>query len=66
MNKYFSVNSIMKKTINLIGLFYTIITMIFFNKIIATTKGLIIYGIITTLLMIIVLYINYIKNQIKF
>jgi hypothetical protein len=66
MNKYFSVNSIMKKTINLIGLFYTITTMIFFNKIIATTKGLIIYGIITTLLMIIVLYINYIKNQIKF
>jgi len=66
MNKYFSVNSIMKKTINLIGLFYTITTMIFFNKIIATTKGLIIYGIVTTLLMIIVLYINYIKNQIKF
>jgi len=66
MNKYFSVNSIMKKTINLIGLFYTIITMIFFNKIIATTSGLIIYTIVTTLLMIIVLYINYIKNQIKF
>jgi hypothetical protein len=66
MNKYFSVNSIMKKTINLIGLFYTIITSIFFNKIIATTKGLIIYGIVTTLLMIIVLYTNYIKNQIKF
>jgi len=66
MNKYFSVNSIMKKTINLIGLFYTIITMIFFNKIIATTKSLIIYGIVTTLLMIIVLYTNYIKNQIKY
>ena len=66
MNKYFSVNSIMKKTINLIGLFYTIITMIFFNKIIATTKGLIIYGIVTTLLMIIVLYTNYTKNQIKY
>ena len=66
MNKYFSVNSIMKKTINLIGLFYTIITMIFFNKIIATTKGLIIYGIIITLLMIIILYTNYIKNQIKY
>ena len=62
MNKYFSVNSIMKKTINLIGLFYTIITMIFFNKIIANTKGLIIYGIVTTLLMIIVLYTNYIKK----
>jgi len=62
MNKYFSVNSIMKKTINLIGLFYTIITMIFFNKIIATTSGLIIYGIVTTLLMIIVLYTNYIKK----
>ena len=56
----------MKKTINLIGLFYTIITMIFFNKIIATTKSLIIYGIVTTLLMIIVLYTNYIKNQIKY
>ena len=52
----------MKKTINLIGLFYTIITMIFFNKIIANTKGLIIYGIVTTLLMIIVLYTNYIKK----
>jgi hypothetical protein len=63
MNKYFSVNSIMKKTINLIGLFYTIITMIFFNKIIANTKGLIIYGIVTTLLMIIVLYTNYIKKS---
>ena len=62
MNKYFSVNSIMKKTINLFGLFYTIITMIFFNKIIANTKGLIIYGIVTTLLMIIVLYTNYIKK----
>ena len=62
MNKYFSVNSIMKKTINLIGLFYTIITMIFFNKIIANTKGLISYGIVTTLLMIIVLYTNYIKK----
>jgi len=56
----------MKKTINLIGLLYTIITSIFFNKIIATTKGLIIYGIVTTLLMINVLYTNYIKNQIKF
>jgi len=56
----------MKKTINLIGLFYTIITMMFFNKIIATTKGLIIYGIVTTLLMLIVLYTNYIKNQIKY
>jgi hypothetical protein len=66
MNKYYSVNSIMKKTINLIGLFYTITTMIFFNKIIATTSGLIIYAIVTTLLMIIVLYTNYIKNQIKF
>jgi hypothetical protein len=66
MNKYFSVNSIMKKTINLIGLFYTIITMMFFNKIIATTNGLIIYGIVTTLLMLIVLYTNYIKNQIKY
>ena len=66
MNKYYSVNSIMKKTINLIGLFYTIITMMFFNKIIATTSGLIIYGIVTTLLMIIVLYTNYKKNQIKF
>jgi hypothetical protein len=63
MNKYFSVNSIMKKTINLIGLFYTIITMIFFNKIIANTKGLISYGIVTTLLMIIVLYTNYIKKS---
>ena len=63
MNKYFSVNSFMKKTINLIGLFYTIITMIFFNKIIANTKGLIIYGIVTTLLMIIVLYTNYIKKS---
>jgi len=56
----------MKKTINLIGLFYTIATMIFFNKIIATTSGLIIYAIVTTFLMIIVLYTNYIKNQIKF
>lgn len=63
MNKYFSVNSIMKKTINLIGLLYTIITMIFFNKIIANTKGLISYGIVTTLLMIIVLYTNYIKKS---
>ena len=63
MNKYFSVNLIMKKTINLIGLFYTIITMIFFNKIIANTKGLISYGIVTTLLMIIVLYTNYIKKS---
>ena len=62
MNKYFSVNSIMKKTINLIGLFYTIITMIFFNKIIANTKGLIIYSIVTTVLMFIVLYTNYIKK----
>ncbi len=53
----------MKKTINLIGLFYTIITMIFFNKIIANTKGLISYGIVTTLLMIIVLYTNYIKKS---
>ena len=53
----------MKKTINLFGLFYTIITMIFFNKIIANTKGLIIYGIVTTLLMIIVLYTNYIKKS---
>jgi hypothetical protein len=52
----------MKKTINLIGLFYTIITSIFFNKIISTTKGLIIYGIVTTLLMIIILYINFIKK----
>ena len=52
----------MKKTINLFGLFYTIITMIFFNKIIANTKGLISYGIVTTLLMIIVLYTNYIKK----
>ena len=60
------INSIMKKTINFIGLFYTIKTMIFFNKIISTTKGLIIYGIITTLLMIIILYTNYIKNQIKY
>ena len=63
MNKYFSVNSRMKKTIKLIALFYSILTFTFFNKIVATTSNLVIYAIVTTALMSIVLYINYVKKE---
>ena len=53
----------MKKIVNQIALTYTVLTCIFFNKIIATTNSLIIYAIATVLLMSTVLYINYIKKS---
>jgi len=55
----------MKKIVNQIALIYSVLTCIFFNKIIATTNTLIIYSIVTVLLMSTVLYINYIKKSDK-
>jgi hypothetical protein len=60
-----SIKYIMKKIVNQIALIYSVLTCIFFNKIIATTNTLIIYAIVTVLLMSTVLYINYIKKSDK-
>lgn len=48
----------MKKYVNLFGIIYTILTFIFFRKIIKTDIGLVIYSTTTILLMFYTLYIN--------